>query len=99
MSTIQITNKRNVYSVEAQGANVKLIGNASIDNDKKIADINGDIRIADEQGNDIYIGNFSLFSVNIHNENYISYRTEASQVVDELTAYLTDYIATADEQA
>lgn len=97
MSTIQVTNKRNVYSVEAQGTNVKLIGTASVDNYKKIADINGDIRVTDEQGNDIYIGNFSLFSVNIHNESYISYRTEASQVVDELTEYMKNYVNTAEQ--
>ena len=37
-----------------------------------------------------YIGNYSLYGVNVNNDAYIKYRTEASQLLDELAVYFRD---------
>ena len=33
---------------------------------------------------------YSFYGVNVHNEMYIKYRTEASQLLDELAVYFRD---------
>lgn len=90
MSTIKITDKRNVYSTEITGTNVKLVGQATLNKDNVIKDASGDIRLADASMGDVYIGNYSLYGVNVNSDVYIKYRTEASQLLDELTVYLRD---------
>ena len=86
MSTIKITDKRNVFSTEITGTNVKLVGQVTLDKDNVIKEANGDIRLAETNMGEAYIGNYSLYGVNVNNDAYIKYRTEASQLLDELTA-------------
>ena len=86
MSTIKITDKRNVFSTEITGTNVKLVGQVTLDKDNVIKEANGDIRLVETNMGEAYIGNYSLYGVNVNNDAYIKYRTEASQLLDELTA-------------
>ena len=90
MSTIKITDKRNVFSTEITGTNVKLVGQVTLDKDNVIKEANGDIRLAETNMGETYIGNYSLYGVNVNNDAYIKYRTEASQLLDELTVYFRD---------
>lgn len=90
MSAIKITDKRKVFSTEITGTNVKLVGQVMLDNDNVIKEANGDIRLADSSMGEAYIGNYSLYGVNVNNDMYIKYRTEASQLLDELAVYFRD---------
>ena len=90
MSTIKVTDKRNVFSTEITGTNVKLVGQVALDKDNIIKEANGDIRLAETNMGETYIGNYSLYGVNVNNDVYIKYRTEASQLLDELTVYFRD---------
>ena len=90
MSTIKVTDKKSVYGTEIVGTNVKLVGQITLDKDNIIKEANGDIRLADSSMGDAYIGNYSLYGVNVNNDMYIKYRTEASQLLDELTIYFRD---------
>ena len=90
MSTIKVTDRKSVYGTEIVGTNVKLVGQITLDKDNIIKEANGDIRLADSSMGDAYIGNYSLYGVNVNNDMYIKYRTEASQLLDELTVYFRD---------
>lgn len=90
MSTIKVTDRKSVYGTEIVGTNVKLVGQVTLDKDNVIKEANGDIRLADSSMGDAYIGNYSLYGVNVNNDMYIKYRTEASQLLDELTVYFRD---------
>ena len=90
MSTIKVTDKRNVFSTEITGTNVKLVGQVTLDKDNVIKEANGDIRLAQTNMGETYIGNYSLYGVNVNNDAYIKYRTEASQLLDELAVYFRD---------
>ena len=90
MSTIKVTDRKSVYGTEIVGTNVKLVGQITLDKDNVIKEANGDIRLADSSMGDAYIGNYSLYGVNVNNDMYIKYRTEASQLLDELTIYFRD---------
>ena len=90
MSTIKITDKRNVFSTEITGTNVKLVGQVTLDKENVIKEANGDIRLVETNMGEAYIGNYSLYGVNVNNDAYIKYRTEASQLLDELTVYFRD---------
>lgn len=90
MSAIKITDKRNVFSTEITGTNVKLVGQVTLDNGNIIKEANGDIHLAETNMGEAYIGNYSLYGVNMNNDMYIKYRTEASQLLDELTVYFRD---------
>lgn len=90
MSTIKVTDKRNVFSTEITGTNVKLVGQVTLDKDNVIKEANGDIRLAETNMGETYIGYYSLYGVNVNNDAYIKYRTEASQLLDELTAAINN---------
>ena len=90
MSTIKVTDKRNVFSTEITGTNVKLVGQVTLDKDNVIKEANGDIRLAENNIGETYIGNYSLYGVNVNNDMYIKYRTEASQLLDDLAVYFRD---------
>ena len=90
MSTIKVTDKRNVFSTEITGTNVKLVGQVTLDKDNIIKEANGDIRLAQTNMGETYIGNYSLYGVNVNNDMYIKYRTEASQLLDDLAVYFRD---------
>ena len=68
---------------------MKLVGQITLDKDNVIKEATGDIRMNVEMG-EAYIGNYSLYGVNVNNDMYIKYRTEASQLLDELTVYFRD---------
>lgn len=89
MSTIKVTDRKSVYGTEIVGTNVKLVGQITLDKDNVIKEANGDIRMNVEMG-ETYVGNYSLYGVNVNNDMYIKYRTEASQLLDELTIYFRD---------
>ena len=89
MSTIKVTDRKSIYGTEIVGTNVKLVGQITLDKDNVIKEANGDIRINVEMG-ETYVGNYSLYGVNVNNDMYIKYRTEASQLLDELTIYFRD---------
>ena len=89
MSTIKVTDRKSVYGTEIVGTNVKLVGQITLDKYNVIKEANGDIRINVEMG-ETYVGNYSLYGVNVNNDMYIKYRTEASQLLDELTIYFRD---------
>lgn len=89
MSTIKVTDRKSVYGTEIVGTNVKLVGQITLDKDNVIKEATGDIRMNVEMG-EAYIGNYSLYGVNVNNDMYIKYRTEASQLLDELTIYFRD---------
>ena len=89
MSTIKVTDRKSVYGTEIVGTNVKLVGQITLDKDNVIKEATGDIRMNVEMG-EAYIGNYSLYGVNVNNDMYIKYRTEASQLLDELTVYFRD---------
>ena len=90
MSTIKVTDKRNVFSTEITGTNVKLVWQVTLDKENVIKEANGDIRLAETNMGEAYIGNYSLYGVNVNNDAYIKYRTEASQLLDELTVSFRD---------
>ena len=90
MSTIKVTDRKSVYGTEIVGTNVKLVGQVTLDKDNVIKEANGDIRLAETNMGEAYIGNYSLYGVNVNNDMYIKYRTEASQLLDELTIYFRD---------
>ena len=90
MSTIKVTDKRNVFSTEITGTNVKLVGQVTLDKDNVIKEANGDIRLAETNMGEAYIGNYSLYGVNVNNDIYVKYRTEASQLLDELVESLKE---------
>ena len=89
MSTIKVTDRKSVYGTEIVGTNVKLVGQITLDKDNVIKEATGDIRMNVEMG-EAYIGNYSLYGENVNNDMYIKYRTEASQLLDELTIYFRD---------
>ena len=89
MSTIKVTDRKSVYGTEIVGTNVKLVGQITLDKDNVIKEATGDIRMNVDMG-EAYIGNYSLYGVNVNNDMYIKYRTEASQLLDELTIYFRD---------
>ena len=89
MSEIKLTNKRTVYSTEVMSENMKLVGQLTVNEDGSVKEANGDIRMNVEMG-EAYIGNYSLYGVNVNNDMYIKYRTEASQLLDELVESLKE---------
>ena len=89
MSEIKLSNKRTMIDTSVAGANVTLTGRATMDASGKILTAEGDIRKVSSDS-DIYVGNYTLYGININDADYISHRTEASQLLDELTAAIND---------
>lgn len=89
MSEIKLTNQRTMIDTVIVGANVTLTGRATMDASGKILTAEGDIRKVSSDS-DIYVGNYTLYGININDADYISHRTEASQLLDELTAAIND---------
>ena len=95
MSEIKLTNKRTMIDTVIVGANVTLTGRATMDASGKVLTAEGDIRKVSAEA-DIYVGNYTLYGININNVEYIEHRTEASQVLDELTAAINNGSATVE---
>ena len=89
MSEIKLTNQRTMIDTSIVGANVTLTGRATMDASGKILTAEGDIRKVSADA-DLYVGNYTLYGININDVDYISHRTEASQLLDELTAAIND---------
>ena len=89
MSEIKLTNQRTMIDTVIVGANVTLTGRATMDASGKILTAEGDIRKVSAEA-DLYVGNYTLCGININDVDYISHRTEASQLLDELTAAIND---------
>lgn len=89
MSEIKLTNQRTMIDTVIVGANVTLTGRATMDASGKILTAEGDIRKVSAEA-DLYVGNYTLYGININDVDYISHRTEASQLLDELTAAIND---------
>lgn len=89
MSEIKLSNKRTMIDTSVAGANVTLTGRATMDASGKILTAEGDIRKVSSDS-DIYVGNYTLYGININDADYINHRTEASQLLDELTAAIND---------
>ena len=89
MSEIKLTNQRTMIDTVIVGANVTLTGRATMDASGKVLTAEGDIRKVSAEA-DIYVGNYTLYVININNVEYIDYRTEASQLLDELTAAINN---------
>lgn len=77
------------------GANISLRGNVQLDASGKVMELNGDIRLVSNP--DLYVGNFSLMGVNINDREYVQYRTEASQLVDQAVSEINNETATINE--
>lgn len=89
MSEIKLSNQRTMIDTSIVGANVTLTGRATMDASGKILTAEGDIRKVSAEA-DLYVGNYTLYGININDVDYISHRTEASQLLDELTAAIND---------
>ena len=91
MSEIKLSNQRTMIDTVIVGANVTLTGRATMNASGKILTAEGDIRKVSAYA-DLYVGNYTLYGININDVDYISHRTEASQLLDELTAAINDGI-------
>lgn len=84
----QISNKRTIADVIYDGDQITLKGQVEIDTTTtKVKSVNGDIRLKDGV---TYIGNFSLLGININDVQYAEYRTDASQLVDEMVQAINE---------
>ena len=95
MSEIKLSNQRTMIDTSIIGANVTLTGRATMDASGKVMTAEGDIRKVSAE-TDLYVGNYTLYGININDANYIGYRTEASQLLDELTAAINNGTATVE---
>ena len=89
MSEIKLTHKRTMIDTVIVGSNVTLTGRATMDASGKVLTAEGDIRKVSADA-DLYVGNYTLYGININNVKYIDHRTEASQLLDELTAAINN---------
>ena len=89
MSEIKLSNQRTMIDTVIVGSNVTLTGRATMDASGTILTAEGDIRKVSAEA-DLYVGNYTLYGININDVDYISHRTEASQLLDELTAAIND---------
>lgn len=81
----QLSNKRTLADVVYEGTTLTLKGNVEINSTSgNVEAINGQIMIGDNM-----IGDFRLTSINIYQSEYYTYRTEASQMLDELISDIT----------
>lgn len=78
----QISNKRTIADVIYDGEQITLKGQVEIDsNTGQVKSVKGDVRLKDGV---TYIGNFSMLGININDISYVKYRTDTSELVDEM---------------
>ena len=78
----QISNKRTIADVIYDGEQITLKGQVEIDsNTGQVKSVNGDVRLKDGV---TYIGNFSILGINSNDISYVKYRTDTSELVDEM---------------
>lgn len=80
--TTTISNKRFLADVSLTGENLALSGQTEMDEAGQVIELSGDIRLVNDPG--VFVGNFSLYGININERAYITYRTEASGLVDRI---------------
>ena len=95
MSEIKLSNQRTMIDTVIVGSNVTLTGRATMDASGKVLTAEGDIRKVSAD-TDLYVGNYTLYGININNVGYIDHRTEASQLLDELTAAINEGTVTVE---
>ena len=95
MSEIKLSNQRTMIDTVIVGSNVTLTGRATTDASGKVLTAEGDIRKVSAD-TDLYVGNYTLYGININDSDYISHRTEASQLLDELTAAINEGTVTVE---
>lgn len=95
MSEIKLSNQRTMIDTVIVGSNVTLTGRVTMDASGKVMTAEGDIRKVSADA-DIYVGNYTLYGININQADYIGHRTEASQLLDELTAAINEGTVTVE---
>ena len=88
MATISVTNEKRMVEISAVGAQVSINGVITVNANGKVDSVSGNVNYNVGESGDIIIGNFSLTNLNMHADKYATYRTEASQLIDEAVAYV-----------
>ena len=88
MATISVTNEKRLVEISAVGTQVSINGVITVNGNGKVDSVSGNVNYNVGESGDIIIGNFSLTNLNMHADKYATYRTEASQLIDEAVAYV-----------
>ena len=88
MATISVKNEKRMVEVSAVGTQVSINGVITVNASGKVDSVSGNVNYNVGESGDIIIGNFSLTNLNMHADKYATYRTEASQLIDEAVAYV-----------
>ena len=88
MATISVTNEKRMVEISAVGTQVSINGVITVNGNGKVDSVSGNVNYNVGESGDIIIGNFSLTNLNMHADKYATYRTEASQLIDEAIAYV-----------
>ena len=88
MATISVTNEKRMVEISAVGTQVSINGVITVNGNGKVDSVSGNVNYNVGESGDIIIGNFSLTNLNMHADKYATYRTEASQLIDEAVAYV-----------
>ena len=88
MATISVTNEKRMVEISAVGTQVSINVVITVNGNGKVDSVSGNVNYNVGESGDIIIGNFSLTNLNMHADKYATYRTEASQLIDEAVAYV-----------
>ena len=88
MATISVKNEKRMVEISAVGTQVSINGVITVNANGKVDSVSGNVNYNVGESGDIIIGNFSLTNLNMHADKYATYRTEASQLIDEAVAYV-----------
>ena len=88
MATISVTNEKRMVEISAVGTQVSINGVITVNGNGKVDSVSGNVNYNVGESGDIIIGNFRLTNLNMHADKYATYRTEASQLIDEAVAYV-----------
>ena len=88
MATISVKNEKRMVEISAVGTQVSINGVITVNGNGKVDSVSGNVNYNVGESGDIIIGNFSLTNLNMHADKYATYRTEASQLIDEAVAYV-----------
>lgn len=88
MATISVRNEKRMIEISAVGTQVSINGVITVNGDGKVDSVSGNVNYNVGESGEIIIGNFSLTNLNMHADKYATYRTEASQLIDEAVAYV-----------
>ena len=88
MATISVKNEKRMVEISAVGTQVSINGVITVNGNGKVDSVSGNVNYNVGESGDIIIGNFRLTNLNMHADKYATYRTEASQLIDEAVAYV-----------